>query len=241
MHAIVRQGDGKFYVSAVFGYYRDVTAAGGYEEYLQSITKPYWIVWDADGKRLVRWLAMTPDTKSLIPQILIVDSDRSNWTVDEQGVGCVDFLSRELLDSFLDAEVQPPEILEKCRQMDSGYAYADIREVKTEKDVEDLMWAAGSFHDARIVQEEAKDDGTLHVRFDGTWGCQVELWFCGDVEYDTSSRNPQESDPYWSDSTVILKDGFVYLVDDCDMTVDKINSSYCYFKARQMQYRIIPD
>ena len=37
------------------------------------------------------------------------------------------------------------------------------------------------------------------------------------------------------------KDGFVYLVDDCDMTVDKINSSYCYFKARQMQYRIIPD
>ena len=107
MHAIVRQGDGKFYVSAVFGYYRDVTAAGGYEEYLQSITKPYWIVWDADGNRLVRWLAMTPDTKSLIPQILIVDSDRSNWTVDEQGVGCVDFLSRELLD-LCDGEVIIP-------------------------------------------------------------------------------------------------------------------------------------
>ncbi len=37
------------------------------------------------------------------------------------------------------------------------------------------------------------------------------------------------------------KDGFVYLVDCCDMTVDKINSSYCYFKVGQMQYRIIPD
>ena len=241
MHAIVRQGNGKFYVSPVFGYYRDITATDGYEEYLQSIFKPYWIVWDAEGKRLIRWQTMTPDTKYLIPQILIVDSDRSNWTIDEQGVGCVDFLNRELLDSFLDAEVQPAEVLEKCRQMDSGYVYAGIQEVRTEKDIEDLMWAVGSFHDACIAKEERKDDGSLYVKFDGTWGCQVEVWFWGDVEYDTSSRDPQECDPYWFDSTVILKDGFVYLVDDCDMTVEKINSSYCYFKARHMKYRIIPD
>ena len=26
MHAIIRQGEGKYYVSAVFGYYKDITA-----------------------------------------------------------------------------------------------------------------------------------------------------------------------------------------------------------------------
>ena len=30
MHALIRQGNGKFYVSAVFGYYKDVTAGDSY-------------------------------------------------------------------------------------------------------------------------------------------------------------------------------------------------------------------
>ena len=104
MHAIIRQDDGKYYVSAVFGYYRDVTATEDYKRYIESIHKPYWIVWDSEKKRLIRWLSMVPDTKYIIPQILIVDSERNNWNLDEEGVGCVDFLSRELLDSFLDDE-----------------------------------------------------------------------------------------------------------------------------------------
>lgn len=115
MHAIVRQGDGKFYVSAVFGYYRDITATDDYQRYLEGIYKPYWIVWDEDKKRLIRWLDMVPNTKYIIPQILIIDSNQDNWNMDENGVGCVDFLSRELLDSFLDEEQQPEEILSKCR------------------------------------------------------------------------------------------------------------------------------
>lgn len=82
MHALVCQGNGKYYVSAVFGYYRDITATDDYQRYLQSIHKPYWIVWDEDKKRLIRWLAMVPNTKYLIPQILIVDSRQDNWNKD---------------------------------------------------------------------------------------------------------------------------------------------------------------
>lgn len=241
MHAIIRQGDGKYYISAVFGYYRDIDETDDYKRYLQEIHKPYWIVWDEKKKRLIRWQAMVPDTKYLIPQILIIDSDQSNWIKNEESEGCVDFLTREILDSFLDEEDQPESILEKCRSMDAGYAYADIQEIKTAKDVEDLEWASGGFHDARIAKQELLDDGTLYLRFDGTWGCEIEVWFSGDLEYDTSSRNPDEYDPYWFGSTVILQDGFVYFVDDDDMTVDKIEKGYCYFKARQMKYRIIPD
>lgn len=241
MHAIIRQGKGEYYISAVFGYYRDITATDDYERYLEEIYKPYWIVWNPEKKRLIRWSTMVPNTKYLEPQILIIDADQSNWVKDKQGVGCVDFLDRQLLDSFLDLENQPEDILEKCRAMDTGYEYDEIQEVRTETDIENLEWASSGFHDARIAKEELQEDGTLYLRFDGIWGCEIEVWFWGDLEYDTSSRNPEICDPYWFGSTVILQDGFVYLVDDDDMTIDQITPGYCYFKARHMKYHIIPN
>ena len=241
MHAIIRQGEGKYYVSAVFGYYKDITATDDYEKYLQNIHNPYWIVWDAEKRRLIKWLAFAPNTKYIIPQVIIIDADQSNWRKDENGVGCVDFLNRELLDSFLDRDEQPKEILDKCHAMDAGYVYEETTEIKTEADIVNLSWASGGFHDAFIAQEELKEDGTLYLLFDGTWGCKIEVWFWGDLEYDTSSRHSDEYDHFWLGSTVILQDGFVYLIDDDDMTVDKIGPGYCYFKARHMKYRIIPD
>ncbi|MBQ3256194.1 MAG: hypothetical protein IJN57_10780 [Oscillospiraceae bacterium] len=241
MHAIVCQGNGKYYVSAVFGYFRDITATDDYEKYIQSIHNPYWIVWDEEKKRLIRWLHMVPDTQYIIPQILIVDSDHENWNMDDDGVGCVDFLSRDLLDSFLDLDQQPEEILEKCRSMDAGYIYEEIQEIKGQKEIDNLDWASGGFHDARIAKEELQQDGTLYLRFDGTWGCEIEVWLWGDLEYDTSSRNPDHCDPYWQGSTILQKDGFLYLIDDDDMTVEQIGKGYCYFKARHMKYRIVPN
>ena len=241
MHAIVCQGNGKYYVSAVFGYFRDITATDDYEKYIQSIHNPYWIVWDEEKKRLIRWLHMVPDTQYIIPQILIVDSDHENWNMDDDGVGCVDFLSRDLLDSFLDLDQQPEEILEKCRSMDAGYIYEEIQEIKGQKEIDNHDWASGGFHDARIAKEELQQDGTLYLRFDGTWGCEIEVWLWGDLEYDTSSRNPDHCDPYWQGSTILQKDGFLYLIDEDDMTVEQIGKGYCYFKARHMKYRIVPN
>lgn len=241
MHAIVSQGNGKYYVSAVFGYFRDITATDDYEKYIQSIRNSYWIVWDEEKKRLIRWLHMVPDTKYISPQILIVDSDHENWNMDDDGVGCVNFLSRDLLDSFLDLDQQPEEILEKCRSMDAGYIYEEIQEIKGQKEIDNLDWASGGFHDARIAKEELQQDGTLYLRFDGTWGCEIEVWLWGDLEYDTSSRNPDHCDPYWQGSTILQKDGFLYLIDEDDMTVEQIGKGYCYFKARHMKYRIVPN
>lgn len=161
--------------------------------------------------------------------------------IDENGEGCVDFLSKELIDSILDSKYQPEDILERCHSMDRDYVYEEIREIRNKKDINDLDLAAGGFHDARIAKEELRRDGTLYLRFDGTWGCEIEMWLWGDLEYNTSSRDPEYFDPYWCDSTILQKDGFIYLVDEGDMTVDKINEQYCYFKARYMKYRIIPD
>ncbi len=191
---------------------------------------------------------MAPNTPYLNKQLLFVDSDQSGWNMDEEGVGCVDFLSRELLDSFLDSKIQPEEILAKCRAMDDGYEYDEMPEIRTQKDVVDLEWASGSFHDAFIIKEELQDDGSLYVRFDGTWDCQIEMWFWGDLKYDTSIAYSEEVIPFWIGSTLILRDGFVYFIGDYvdsdevdDITEGKIRAECCWFKARHMRYRIIPN
>lgn len=107
MHALICLGNGKYYVSAVFGCYRDIT----YEE--KNFRNPYWIVWNQKKTRLIRWFTFVPNTKSFIQQIIFIDADQSNWQKDENGVGCVEFLNQEVLDSSIDKAEQPEDILEK--------------------------------------------------------------------------------------------------------------------------------
>ena len=40
---------------------------------------------------------------------------------------------------------------------------------------------------------------------------------------------------------LLMENGFIYFVDEDDMTVEDIGQGYCYFKARNMKYRIIPN
>ena len=101
MHALVNQGNGKYYVSYVFGYYTDITATDEYERYVQSIHSPYFIVWDENKQKLIKWLRMVPNTNYLIQQIIIVDRNRDNWIIDDEGEGCVNFLSKEIIDSIV--------------------------------------------------------------------------------------------------------------------------------------------
>ena len=109
----------------------------------------------------------------------------------------------------------------------------------SEKEARDLDWVASGFHDALITKLEEKD-GALYVFFEGMWGCDLEVRFEGDVSYDVSSRDPNECDPYWSDSTVLFQDGFVYLIDDMYATVENARHGWCWFKARHMRYHVIP-
>lgn len=245
MKAIIRQGEGKYYVSTVFGYYNDVKSKRNYYGNLEKISIPYFVVWDEAHEKLVKCYSYAQNTEHGDLLVLLIDSDYSGWILDEKTwIGGLDFLPRELADRLIEQGSLPDDILEKCLIADGEYVYEPHKEIKTEKDVTDLQWASGWFHDARIAEERLQDDGKLYVRFDGVWGCEIEVWFWGDLEYDTSSRNPQDRDPYWYGSSIILHDGFVYFVDEDNMTsadIYKIEASYCYFKARHMMYHIIPE
>lgn len=242
MYAIVRQGNKKYYTSTVFGYFHDIKSEDDHQRYLERIHSPYYIVWNEEKTHLIKVFAMQPNTKYLIPQILIVDTNKDNWIYNnETNMGCVNFLSREIADRLCDTREISPEIFKKCLLLEKSVRYNPCPEVKTEKDIADLYFVSGGFHDARIQSLRFLDNDTLHIHFDGIWGCEIDIWFWDDVSYCVESLNPDLFDPYWYSSSIFFENGYIYLVDESDMTAEKITDNYCWFKAKHMKYRIIPN
>lgn len=232
MYAIIREGDGRFYTSTVFGYYKSSDNS--------DYKNRFWIVLNKEKNALIKQHIFQPDTKYLIPTVLITDADISGWNTISENEESVDFLPTEELLSMIDCDAVPSELTRKCIELDGAYHFESIRTVNTANDIRDLEWVSGGFHDAFIA--DIKDDGnSLYILFDGTWGCKIEVWFEGEVSYDASSRDPKKGDPYWMGSTVMIDSGFVYLIDGEDVSISDIHSDFCWFRGKTMKYRAIPD
>ena len=241
MHAIIRLGNGEYYTSAIFGHYDNVTATDDYERYLQQIHSRYYIVLNKEKTSLVKVYEFEPDTKYLILNVLIVDTNCDDWEIDENGLGGVSFLPKNKVLKMLEDNQLPNDMLNRCLSIDVAFNYNAYPYIETKADIDNLMAVSGGFHDARIAKLERFEDNSLYVLFDGVWGCSIEVWFEEDVSYCIDSRDPEEWDPYWSCSSIILHDNYVYFVDEEEMSVDKINNHYCWFKARRMKYHVIPN
>ncbi|MBQ8496987.1 MAG: hypothetical protein IJ489_05975 [Clostridia bacterium] len=233
MYAIIRLGNGKFYTSPVFGYYKNPAQADDYFSY-------YYIVFNRENDRLIRCDEMEQDTKYLIPRVIIVDTDTTDWLLEEDGTGGVSFLPRETADAITESENTPSDILEKCLNIVQTFRYDEYAEIRNEKDIQNFYAASFGLHDACLEEEKLLDEQTLYVKFAGTWQRSVEIWFRGEISYHTEPRKEQFADPYWYTSSIILSDGFVYLVDDDNVSPEELNENDCYFKARKMTYRILP-
>ena len=240
MYALIKNDYGGYYGSTVFGYYTSVTATDDYKRYLERMFSQYYVVLNEEKDRLIDCYVYQSENKHITKHILIVDGDQEDWLLKDDYTGGVSFLPRELADRFIADEVTPTDILERCLEIDNAYEFNEYPEIKNQKDIDDLNWAAGNFHDAYIVDHKLIADDVLYVKFDGTWGCNIEMWFSGDLEYDMSSVDPDTGVPYWIGSTMLIQDGFIYFVDDLGMTVEKISKKYCWFKARNVRYHVIP-
>ena len=233
MYAIINKGNGHYYTSAVFGYYNDkIEKYGSWKQYL--------IVLDESKTKLIRFSEY--DQKKmphLYKMALFTDGDQSDWSIDEHGYGGVSFISKDDALNYVRTGT-PADVLAQCLEYDRRNPYSEIQSIETAKDIDNLMWASGYFHDAYIKEISSIADG-VRVLFDGVWGCRIEVTFSGDVSYNTDSRDPEEYDPYWFGSTVAFHNGYIYMVDEDEMDIDEITNGYCWFRAKHMSYRIIPD
>lgn len=216
----------------IFGYYDCGKSDNDYKH-------RYWIILNKDKTSLIKQSVVDPNKNSIMPVVLATDCDLSDWTEEVSHSHCVSFLPFEDLLYMVEEDRVPGELLNKCIELDKNYAFNEYPEIHSEKDIKNLDWSVGGFHDGRIEKLEKNND-SLYLLFSDLWGCKLEVWFEGDVEYDVSSRDPELYDPYWFGGTVIIQNGFIYLIDDDDATVEDISKGWCYFKARKMKYHIIP-
>ena len=241
MLAIIRKGNGEYYTSLVFGYYSDnASFEDDYQRYLNSIYNRFYLVLDESKTKLIKQVVYDKNNKYLIPLVLVVDHSTDDWIIDKNENGCVNYHDHSTLLASVEENNISDEVISRCISEDSKVKYQEYHTVETQKDLEDLDRASGNFHDAYIKEFKEEND-SLYILFDGTWGCQIELWFEGNVSYSTESRDPEKYDPYWSDSTLIMNSGYFILVDGEDTTEDQIGEGYCWFKGNKLKYHIIPD
>ena len=238
MYAIIRNGQGDYYTSLVFGYYRKITAVDDYQRYLEKIHNQWYVVLDKTKKRLIKQIVYPSKEKYLSPRILITDADVQTWQLDQDGCGSMDFLPTEKLLELIENNRVPDALTQKCIALDAKIEYQPIRTLQTKRDIENLEWVSGGFHDAVIEKIEWKGK-ILCVLFGGIWGCKIQLWLEGNVSFSLKSR--EDGDPYWMDSSLFKENGYIYLVDDCDMTAERITDDYCWFKAKSISYQVLPD
>lgn len=237
MYAIIKQANGQTYTSMVFGYYCPIKSRDDYERYLESIHNQFYIVLNKAKTQFVKLYVFPSGEKHLNPQILITDGNQDDWTLDEKYHGCANILLGVNIETI---ETEPLEgVLQRCIQLDSEYKYIEYPEITNQNDIDNLMWTAGDFHDARIKKLETNEDGVLYLLFDGVWGCEIEMWLEGDVAYSTESRDPEYEYPYWFDSSMVIEDGFIYFYDCDSISPSELSDSDCWFKARKIKYHII--
>ena len=139
MHAIIRKGNGKYYVSAVFGYFRSVPKDDSYEEYIRCSRYPYYIVWNEEKTALIKKHQFVQDTEYIIPQVLIVDGDQTGWEFDSKTRSeWIAFLPRGLADELVQKKTLPEQIRRQCLVEDDNFTYQEYREVKTQKDIDEI-------------------------------------------------------------------------------------------------------
>ena len=112
-----------------------------------------------------------------------------------------------------------------------------------EKDIKDLFSAAWGFHDSRLVdikyigKESYTDPTIVQVLFTGCWECDILLEFKRDVTIHLSS------DDYCGDeissSTILIKDGFVYWINDIIEDISELKEYHTYFRARSLKWKMI--
>jgi hypothetical protein len=117
----------------------------------------------------------------------------------------------------------------------------DIREVLTNADIKELYRVAANFHDSCIAQYKCAND-QIHVTLDSSYGFTIDLWFSGDVACSLNLLYlVNRGDPDWWRATVLMQDGYIYLVDNINVDLGKIGEELCWFRGKRLQYRITPN
>ena len=180
------------------------------------------------------------DKKPLITRnVFIIDSDTFNWIVKEFILGkrlkkkTIVKGEQWFLDSIDNLNcINDEKIINKAKKQNDGIVINEWNIIDNEKAINDLMNVAGFFHDAYIAGVDYNEN-KLIVRFDGVWGCSIELFFEGDILVHHNNITCIFS------SSVFIKDGYVYFVDEEIDSNSELIDDFTYFRGKSLKWKVI--
>ncbi len=233
MYVVIFKPDGTMYPTSAFGYFNDVPV-----EHCGHMNA-YCFVLNEKKERLIRVYHHNRDVLPYICiSILRTGGDTSDWNEDENGYGCVSYLTKEKLAEYAEKGT-PPDIMRRFKEYDALNPYRENQPVETNEDIENFKYVSNELYDGCIKDFEEIEDG---VKFwiDGLWGYKIEIMFTGDVSYNIENHDPKFYDPTWNNGiTMFFRDGYIYMIDDADINTEDF-TNHDWFKAKHMSYRIIP-
>lgn len=220
MFAVVKNEPRLPYTSVVFGHYK---------EKFEDDELEYYIVLNEENSGLIK--------KMEHEDIVVLDSDTSDWNMTDDECGQIKFLDSNLPNLVMD-DMVPPEVLDKCCEVNRNYD--KWKEIQTEEDIKKLDDFCCNFHDSWVssISVNKKIDSITVVMEDiGLYS--VEICF-----YDWASFNTgivcAKSD-YWFCSSMYFKDGYFCLINEEDCEITPENTEYTWFSGKKAKYRIIPN
>ncbi len=230
MYAIIRNKNGTFYKTLVFGSFSERHARHDYQ---------FYIVFNEQKDKLIKQYVFDKKSKYLDPQILIVDCTTENWDIDkEQKFGQLNIFNGNLLKKIETSTIFQDE-LTKCQELDKNYQYNEFQELNNEQDLKNLDFVSRNFHDAYIAKIAYKNE-CLSVLFTGVWGCSIEFQFSESVSMELCAEDNQD-DPCWYNANMYFADGYFCLINDRNKKIDQNGDGYTWFRAKKAKYRVIPD
>ncbi len=240
MYGIIRNDDGTYYTSYIYGFYCRVNAESDrHEQYIiQKIYNRYYIVLNEQKNELVKKYVFDREHKYLDPLVVLTDSHDEDWAYEDEKKynGCLAILSA--VDLEAENIVLPPALLDECIALDSAYKFEEYKEINGEADIQNLNYCTGNFHDLRFEAVEQDEQG-FHVILTEAWGMKLEMWFSGDAEYRPASEDAYKH-VYPLGCTLLRENGYLYLIEDEFATLDGVDEYIGYIKGKSVRYHIIP-
>ena len=167
----------------------------------------------------------------------------NNWVCDKKAEG-YDWALKILAPKFSITQTVGSDILEKCRTLQATVKDFDWSEIKTEADIDGLMWASFGFHDS-YVKDIYIRDGKQYILFDTTWDCEILFELDGNFETnlfkDYGHIAIGNDYPLISDSSMFFESNLIYWVDEDGIksSSDFDKEDFRYFCANRVKWKLI--
>lgn len=220
MNALIRTLNG-FYCSTVFAYF-------------DKGKKSSVIAFDESNSRLVI-VNCNYLSKGIRRDVLFVDERQDNWVKHGKWQG-LDFIvnNKKLLHNIKKGLDVFPDILDKCKALQTTETFSGWNKLDTADDIEKLMNISLGFHDGYIKNIE-REGNDICVKF-VCWSCIIIVKFIDLIEFNcgegiTWGNNCIISAKMCFDGGKIrwFVDGFCF--EECD-------NQRCYFVSENAQYKV---